>query len=278
MSELLVDSMINFPNAKINLGLYITEKRSDGYHNLETVFFPVKVFDALECNLATNLSMQVHGLEVAGPVNANLVWKAWELLKADFPDTISPVSIHLLKQIPMGAGLGGGSADAAFMLQLLVKMFDLRLSESQLLHYALLLGSDCPFFIYNKPCIAKGRGEILTPLELDLSAYSIQLICPEVHIATATAFSKITPKPAGIALEQLAELPIDDWKNALSNDFESNIFAAYPELESIKKGLYEQGAIFAAMSGTGSTVFGIFEKGKSATISMQIPYKSFYQH
>jgi 4-diphosphocytidyl-2-C-methyl-D-erythritol kinase len=277
LSQLLEDFMINFPNAKINLGLYITEKRSDGYHNLETVFLPVKVCDALECIAAEDLNLQLHGLPVAGSQQKNLVWKAWQLLKVDFPVLIKPVAIHLLKNIPMGAGLGGGSADGAFMLQLLNNMFALNLSAAQLSAYAIELGSDCPFFIYNQPCMAKGRGEILTPIDLDLSEYSIQLVCPEVHITTAAAFANIKPKPANINLAQLPSIGVSEWKDVLYNDFETTIFTAHPKLAALKQSLYEQGAIYAAMSGTGSTIYGIFEKGKEAAIDLEIPYKVFYQ-
>ncbi|OJV55571.1 MAG: 4-(cytidine 5'-diphospho)-2-C-methyl-D-erythritol kinase [Bacteroidetes bacterium 43-16] len=267
--------MICFPNAKINLGLFVTEKRADGYHNLETVFFPVKISDALEIIPAEATSISTHGLAVAGDTQQNLVWKAWELLKKDFPEQLNPVQIQLLKNIPMGAGMGGGSADGAFMLELLNQFFRLDLSKAQLAAYALQLGSDCPFFIYNEPCFAGGRGELLQPITLDLSDYTIQIICPEVHISTATAFSNIQPKQAAFDLQGLSELPVEDWKKQVFNDFEGPVFKAHPELAEIKEQLYAQGAIYAAMSGTGSTIYGIFKKGQQAIISLAVPFTSF---
>lgn len=256
--------MICFPNAKINIGLFVTEKRADGYHNLETVFYPVPIKDALELIPATGMDMQTHGLAISGNKEDNLVWKAWNILHSDFPEKVKPVSIQLLKEIPMGAGMGGGSSDGAHMLQLLNRSFDLRLSEQQLQDYALELGSDCPFFIYNKPCFASGRGEQLTPLELDLSAYSLQIICPGVHISTALAFSQLLPKTAPYDLRQTGALAIREWKERISNDFEPAIFEAYPLLGAIKEQLYASGALYAAMSGTGSTLYGFFEKGQKA--------------
>lgn len=267
--------MICFPNAKINLGLFVTEKRADGYHNLETVFFPVKICDALEIIAAEATSITAHGLPVAGDAQQNLVWKAWELLKKDFPEQLNPVQIQLLKNIPMGAGMGGGSADGAFMLELLNQFFRLDLSKAQLAAYALQLGSDCPFFIYNEPCFAGGRGELLQPITLDLSDYTIQIICPEVHISTVIAFSNIQPKPAAFDLRGLYQLPVEDWKTQVFNDFERPVFKAHPELAEIKEQLYKQGAVYAAMSGTGSTIYGIFKKGQQANISPEVPFTSF---
>ncbi len=258
--------MICFPNAKINIGLFVTEKRNDGFHNLETIFYPVAITDALEILPGSDLSLKIHGLDIVGNNTQNLVWKAWHLLHQDFPELVKPLSIQLLKNIPMGAGLGGGSADAAFMLSLMNDYFILNLDKETLAQYALQLGSDCPFFIYNKACLAKGRGELLHPIDLDLSAFDIQLICPKVHITTAEAFGNIEPKPAGFDLKNINDIDLKDWQRLIKNDFEENIFKAHPELAEIKKQLYAQGAIYAAMSGTGSTIYGIFEKGKKATI------------
>lgn len=268
--------MICFPNAKINIGLFVTGKRTDGYHDLETIFYPVAVRDALEIIPSDDLTMQVHGLDIAGDHTQNLVWKAWQLLHAEYPGKVKQLSIHLLKNIPMGAGLGGGSADAAFMLDLMCRYFGLDLDRAQLAAYALKLGSDCPFFIYNAPCLAKGRGEELQKLDLDLSNYSIQLICPKVHITTADAFGNIKPAAAPFNLEDITQIELKDWSRYIKNDFEEHIFKTHPKLGMIKEQLYAQGAIYAAMSGTGSTIYGIFEKGGSADIRSDLEFIPFF--
>jgi 4-diphosphocytidyl-2-C-methyl-D-erythritol kinase len=251
--------MIAFANCKINLGLHVTEKRADGYHNLDTVFYPVKnLYDVLEIKESAEFSLHQSGITVQGDLSKNLVYKAYELLQKQFG--LPGVETHVHKAIPMGAGLGGGSADASFMLQLLSDYFDLKLSKTQLLDFALQLGSDCPFFIYNTCCSAHGRGEVLQELPLDLSAYSICLIKPPVHVSTAQAFAGITPLARQYFLSEAILQPIHTWRNTISNDFEQTIFGLYPEFESIKQGLYDAGAIYVSMSGTGSTVFGIFEQ------------------
>jgi 4-diphosphocytidyl-2-C-methyl-D-erythritol kinase len=261
--------LLHFPNAKINIGLFVTEKRADAYHNLETVFYPIaRLKDALELLTAPDneaSTMRISGKAIEGDVYNNLVWKAFQLIQNKYPEKLSPVNIHLLKSIPMGAGLGGGSADAAFMLRLLNKFFELNISEETLAQYALELGSDCPFFIYNSPHFAQGRGEVLSPIDLDLSNYDIQIICPKVHVSTAAAFGKITPKPAPFALKNLSDLPIEKWKDFVFNDFEKPIFEDYPILAEIKDQLYSDGALYAAMSGSGSALYGIFERGKASS-------------
>lgn len=265
--------MVCFPNCKLNIGLYITSKRADGYHNLETIFYPVMgLKDVLEVVPAETTTITLHGKTVAGDMHDNLVWKAYQLLKKDFPN-IPALSIHLLKNIPMGAGMGGGSADGAFMIRLLNDYCALALTNEAMISYALQLGSDCPFFIENTPQYAIGRGEVMQPVAVDLSAYSIQLICPQVHVSTAAAFKMITPKPAPFDLQKLPEVPIEQWKDVVSNDFEAPVFAQHPELAAIKEQLYAQGAIYAAMSGSGSTVFGIFAKGQKATINTRLTYE-----
>lgn len=265
--------MVCFPNCKLNIGLYITSKRADGYHNLETIFYPVKgMKDVLEVVPAETTAIALHGKTVAGDMHDNLVWKAYQLLKQDFPN-LPALSIHLLKNIPMGAGMGGGSADGAFMIRLLNDYCVLALTNEAMISYALQLGSDCPFFIENTPQYATGRGEVMQPVSIDLSAYSIQLICPQVHVSTAAAFKMITPKPAPFDLQKLPELPIEQWKDLVSNDFEAPVFAQHPELAAIKEQLYAQGAIYAAMSGSGSTVYGIFAKGQKATINTHLTYE-----
>lgn len=270
--------MLFFPNAKINIGLFVTEKRNDGYHNLETIFYPIAVNDVLEIipnSTKSNTDLYCYGMEIAGNKYDNLIWKAYQLLSHYFPEKLQSINIHLLKNIPMGAGLGGGSADGAFMLSALNRFFDLHLSTEQLTDYALQLGSDCPFFIYNQPAFAQGRGELLTPLDLDLSNYTIQLICPEIHISTATAFKGIQPKPAPYNLKNIAHLPLTTWQQYIHNDFEQSLFPAYPQLAKIKAQLLEQGALYASLSGTGATVYGIFPKNQSAQISLDTPYQSF---
>ena len=255
--------MIVFPNCKINLGLHILYKREDGFHNLETVFYPLPFRDALELISATNNTTEIEftgtGLAVDGNVSDNLCVKAYYLLKKDFPQ-LPLVKIHLRKAIPMGAGLGGGSADAAFMLTLLNEKFNLNLSTPQLLNYALELGSDCPFFIINKPCFATGRGEVLEEIKVDLSEYKIVLINPGIHVNTGWAFSNITPALSNKSIKEIVQQPIDTWKEDLQNDFERPVFAAHTQIKTIKENLYNEGAVYAAMSGSGSTVFGIFDK------------------
>jgi len=258
--------MLCFPNCKINLGLYITHKRDDGYHDIETVFYPVQLTDALEIIPAAQTTLHTSGIGIAGNTDDNLVYKAYKLLQSQFPDKVPAFDIYLLKAIPMGAGLGGGSADGAFMLRLINDHCKLGLDNNTLAGYALQLGSDCPFFIYNTPQLATGRGEQMQEVDVDLSAYSIQLIYPLVHISTAQAFRSITPTPASFDLRKLPELPLTEWKNKVSNDFEAPIFSQHPILADIKQQLYAQGAIYASMSGSGSAIYGIFEKGKKAGI------------
>lgn len=253
--------MIVFPNCKINLGLNILNKRKDGFHDIETVFYPVKFTDALEIISGTTNDRPVEftgtGLKVEGIMEDNLCIKAYSLLKKDFPQ-LPAVKIHLHKAIPMGAGLGGGSADAAFMLKLMNDKFKLNLSSAQLINYSLQLGSDCPFFIHNKPCFATGRGEIMEELNVDLSSYKMILINPGIHINTGWAFSQITPALPKRSIKEIIQQPVETWKSALTNDFESAVFSAQLEIKKIKEALYEQGAVYASMSGSGSTVFGIF--------------------
>jgi 4-diphosphocytidyl-2-C-methyl-D-erythritol kinase len=273
--------MICFPNCKINIGLYITGKREDGYHNLETVFYPLSNMpsvtvshtpprDVLEVVPAETAQLHMSGLAVTGNVENNLVWKAYYLLQQKYPDKMPPADIYLHKVIPMGAGLGGGSADGAFMLRLLNDFCKLGMSNEELAGYALQLGSDCPFFIYNTPQFASGRGEQMERIAVDLSGYSIQLICPRVHVSTAQAFAMITPAAATYDLRQLATLPIGQWKDFVRNDFEVPVFRQHAVLADIKQQLYDQGAIYASMSGSGSAIYGIFPKGTVATVQASV--------
>lgn len=257
--------MVLFPHCKINLGLTILRRREDGYHDLETVFYPLPVKDVLEIIPSERLSLSSSGLPIPGELEANLCIKAFHLLQKDFPH-LPPVGIYLHKNIPMGAGLGGGSADGAFMLRLLNKCFHLNLSQKDLLVYAARLGSDCPFFILEGPCLGEGRGELLQPLELDLSGYSFVLVNPGVHIGTAWAFSQITPGSSGKPVKAIIRQPLESWRGELVNDFEEPVFRQHPLLRSIKEQLYDQGALYASLTGSGSSIFGIFKKGTAGSV------------
>ncbi len=252
--------MIQFPNCKINLGLSILAKRPDGYHELETVFYPIAVSDALEVLPADSLTMTQSGIPVPGDPAQNLCLKAYLLLKKDFPQ-LPPVQMHLQKNIPMGAGLGGGSSDGTSALLILNQQFSLGLNDKQLIDYASQLGSDCPFFVFNKACHASGRGEVLTPIALDLSNYQFLLVHPGKHISTAWAFQQLTPNAKSESIQSIIQKPISAWKASLINDFEKPVFNAEPTLLEIKTQLYQLGAIYASMSGSGSSLFGIFPMG-----------------
>ncbi len=260
--------MIVFPNCKINLGLQILSKRDDGFHNLETVFYPVAFKDALELITDTTNNTGIEftgtGLLVDGKAADNLCVKAYYLLQKDFP-RLPAVKVHLHKTIPMGAGLGGGSADGAFVLTLLNEKFKLNISTPTLLDYGLQLGSDCPFFIKNKPCYATGRGEILEDIAVDLSSYKMILINPGIHINTGWAFSNIKPASSKKSIKEIITQPVETWESELCNDFEVPVFEAHPEIKAIKDSLYNQGALYAAMSGSGSTLFGIFDTKPDTT-------------
>lgn len=250
--------MILFPNCKINLGLRVICEREDGYHNIETVFLPVDYCDALEIIRTDNgpTGFTTSGLS-SSVGKDNLCVKAYELLKAEYPD-LPPVSMYLHKAIPVGAGLGGGSADAAFTLMLLNRKFALGLTTTVLTLYAQRLGSDCPFFIMNKPCFATGRGDTFHPVDCDLSSYKIVLVNPGIHISTAWAYSKVKPSgPLGHLPDIIAQ-PVETWKDQLTNDFEKPVFEVFPALMALKEQLYDAGAVYASMTGSGSTFFGIF--------------------
>lgn len=255
--------MLRFPNAKINLGLHITRKREDGFHDLETIFYPVKTMrDALEFVPATKEIGNFHasGLPVGGDEQTNLVCRAYKLMCERFAEKVPPLDIYLHKAIPMGAGLGGGSADAAFALQMLNEICGLGLVGEELEAMALELGSDCPFFIRNTPQYATGRGQQMEPVAIDLSAYQIELVCPDVHVSTRAAFSRVMPKPSTFDLKTLSQIPVDEWKNVLKNDFEESVFIQFPEIAAVKERLYANGALYASMSGSGSAVYGIFKR------------------
>ena len=254
--------MIVFPNAKINLGLYITEKRSDGFHNLESIFYPVDWKDILEITPSKTLSFTSTGIDIPSSTSDNLCTQAYKLLQQDHD--IPPVDIHLHKMIPIGAGLGGGSADASFTLKALNELFKLELSNENLIIYAQQLGSDCAFFIENKATFAYEKGDHFKTLDLDLSSYWIKLINPNIHISTKEAYAGVYPNTAGYNLTELTDMFIHEWKLYLQNDFEKSIFPNHPDIEEIKENLYHEGALYASMSGSGSTVYGIFQQEPSA--------------
>lgn len=253
--------MITFPNAKINLGLHIIEKRPDGYHNLETVFYPINLQDALEVKVLENneqpYRLHTSGTSIEGEAEDNLVVKAYRILKEDY--ALPPVDIHLFKHIPTGAGLGGGSSDCAFMLKLLNEKFNLNLSTQKLEEYAARLGADCAFFIRNTPVFASGIGNVFEPVDLSLKGYHIVLVKPDIHISSKEAYTGITPKHPDVSLKEIITQPVETWKESLKNDFEDNIFVRYPEIAAIKDKLYDLGAVYSAMSGSGSSVYGIFK-------------------
>ncbi|WP_164112120.1 MULTISPECIES: 4-(cytidine 5'-diphospho)-2-C-methyl-D-erythritol kinase [Sphingobacterium] len=247
--------MISFANAKINLGLLVTEKRADGYHNIETVFFPIKLYDVLELTPSESTVFQSSGLTIPEQGD-NLCEKAYRILQQDYE--LKPVHIQLLKNIPIGAGLGGGSSDAAQVLKMLNDYNALGLTTEQLAHYAERLGADCPFFLANKPVYASGIGTTFEPIELDLSNHFIAVVKPEIHISTAEAYGHVIPQLPKVDLRRAIQLPMQEWKFHLVNDFELGIFERYPQVALIKYELYQRGAIYAAMSGSGSAVYGIF--------------------
>jgi 4-diphosphocytidyl-2-C-methyl-D-erythritol kinase len=248
--------MLVFPNAKINIGLRITEKRADGYHNLQSCFYPVGWTDALEIIPAGKFSFSSSGLPIPGDPVRNLCVRAYSLLKADY--ALPPVEMHLHKNVPIGAGLGGGSADAAFALTMLNERFGLKLATDQLEDYARRLGSDCAFFVQNKPVYCLEKGDIFEEIDVDLSGYYIVLIYPNLAISTAEAYAGVRPQQPTESLRSQLAHPIAIWRETVHNDFEDSLFPHYPVLKQIKERLYALGAVYASMSGSGSTVYGIF--------------------
>lgn len=248
--------MVTFPNCKINIGLNITEKRKDGYHNIETVFYPIQWCDVLECITTKEsiTSLSISGIDV--PIEDNLVTKAYSLLKKDFE--LPNIQILLHKNIPSGAGLGGGSSDAAFMIKLLNNYFKLGLNNTQMQQYASILGSDCAFFIENKPLYAFNKGNEFEEINLDLSNYYIVIVKPNIHVSTAEAYAGVTPSKSELDLRKTIQLPVNEWKNIIKNDFENSIFKKHPSLNEIKQYFYSKGALYASMSGSGSSIYGIF--------------------
>lgn len=249
--------MLAFANAKINLGLHITARRADGYHQLETVFHPVRLYDIVEITDAAQTGFQSRGIAIPGELADNLCLRAFQLLKDEF--RLAPQQITLFKNIPVGAGLGGGSSDAAFLLKLINSKFNLGLQTYQLEAYAARLGADCPFFIRNETVFAAGTGNEFSPVKTSLSGYHITLVKPDVHVSTAEAYSLVRPAKPDFSLLETLLLPVQEWQGKVKNDFEPFIFRKYPEIAHIKQTLYDSGATFALMSGSGSSVFGLFE-------------------
>lgn len=255
--------MITFPNAKINLGLNVVEKRPDGYHNIETVFYPLPLEDALEVNLSKEqdgtIRLYQTGMEITGSVEDNLVVKAYRLL--DKVHRLSGVDVHLFKHIPSGAGLGGGSSDAAFMLKSLNELFELNLSAGRLEEYAARLGADCAFFVRNQPTYAEGIGNLFSPVHCSLQGHQYIVVKPDVFVSTREAFSRVCPHRPQRPVREVVRLPPEQWKGLLANDFEASVFPRFPLIGEIKEELYRLGAIYASMSGSGSAVFGLFAPG-----------------
>lgn len=249
--------MLDFPNAKVNLGLNITAKRPDGYHEIETCFLPVPWKDGLEIVEAPQFTFTCSGLNIPGDGSDNLCVKACKIIASSYK--IPPVHIHLHKIIPMGAGLGGGSADCAWTIRMLNEMFELGMSHEKMAEFAGKLGSDCPFFIWNKPLLAKGVGSFFEEISIDLSGCYIAFDYPNIHVSTAEAYGGVTPVIPIQSLKNTLKNPAD-WKNVLTNQFEDKILKNHPEIAIAKNRLYEKGAWYAAMSGSGSTVFGLFKE------------------
>lgn len=256
--------MVTYPNAKINIGLNVIEKRKDGYHNLETVFYPIPLMDALEISIDESLpepcNLKVSGEILSGRPEDNLVVKTFHMMKSLFPQQINkPVLVHLHKHIPTGAGLGGGSSDAAFMAKSVNQKFELNLTNEELKSIVAEIGADCPFFIENKPVFAEGVGDVFSKMQLSLAGKTIVLVKPDIFVSTRDAYSMVSPTQPESHLPELLKQPIGRWKDTIVNDFEVSVFRKYPEVAAIKDRLYDQGALYASMSGSGSAVYGIFD-------------------
>ena len=269
--------MITFPIAKINLGLNVVEKRPDGYHNLETVFYPVPLTDALEVQVMAegfpseyDCDLKVSNITIDSDEQRNLVVRAYQLLKKDYPD-LPRIHTHLWKGIPTQAGMGGGSSDCAYMMLLLNQQFQLGLSNEQLIQYAAQLGADCAFFILSRPCYAEGIGEKLQPIDLSLNGYHIAVVRPDIPVPTKEAFSRIHPHYPAQNCRETVMQPVETWRETLINDFEESVFAQHPEIGDIKQRLYDMGATYAAMSGSGSALFGLF-KERPDSLSQAFPH------
>ena len=253
----MIDKQICFPNAKINIGLDIIRRRADGYHDISTLFYPINITDAMEIMPSDKFIFDNRGIKIDCEIEKNLCYKAYKMLKDDFD--LPPVKFVLYKHIPFGSGLGAGSSDAAFTIKMLNDMFSLKLSVKQMVAYASRLGADCAFFIHNRPMLAEGTGNLLHETELNLSGKTLVLVLPPISVNTAKAYSQCKPEEPLYRLKDSIKLPIEQWKDCIKNDFEPTVFAENPLLAEIKQKLYESGAIFAQMSGSGSTMYGIFD-------------------
>jgi 4-diphosphocytidyl-2-C-methyl-D-erythritol kinase len=271
--------MISFPNCKINLGLSVLRKRSDNFHDIESVFYPINWSESLELieNKGDKNEFQlfVWGINLDGKTEENILYKTWK--EVSTRKKLPSLKLFLYKNLPFGAGLGGGSSDAAFLIELLDKKFELQMNLAEKKEIALKVGSDVPFFLANIPVIGKGRGDEFSPIKIDLSNYYILVVHPGIHSSTAEAFSELKPNDsnAGKVEEVITKLPISQWKEHLFNDFETTIFKKYPAISELKKQLYSMGAIYASMSGSGSAVYGIFEK--KPEINFPKEYRFFLQ-
>ncbi|MGB0403302.1 MAG: 4-(cytidine 5'-diphospho)-2-C-methyl-D-erythritol kinase [Salibacteraceae bacterium] len=250
--------MIKFPGCKINIGLNIVSKRNDGFHNLESIFYPIKWTDVLEVYPSTKTTLTVTGTDLQIPKEDNIVWKALQLIKADY--SIPNIEIILLKNLPNGAGLGGGSANGSAMINLLNEQFELNIPIQKRLEYASTLGSDCPFFIQPQPTFVTGRGENLRPIQLDLSKFKILIVNPGIHVSTPVAFAGIKPEKSNFNLSSLTKNTLPNWQSIVKNDFENTVFKAQPQIQELKELILSKNPIYASMSGTGSSVYGIFKE------------------
>ncbi len=273
--------MIASPNCKINIGLHVVRRRSDGYHDLETVFVPVPLCDELEINPSESFSFSQTGIAIDCNPEDNIVVKAYRLLQRECGNRLPDVEIRLRKNIPFGAGLGGGSSDAAFTLKMVDELYSLGLGSERLCAIAAKLGADCPFFIDNQPAFATGIGDCLTPMDFNpLSGHKLLLVKPDETVSTAEAYGGITPRErrsdiAPCNLTEAVRKPVSEWRGVIVNDFETTVFAKHPRLAAIKQTLYDAGALYAAMSGSGSTIYGIFEAGANVDLNLNCNIYSF---
>ena len=249
--------MICFSNAKINIGLYVTEKRVDGFHNIETLFFPLPLYDVIEFIPNNKSTFNNSGIPINCPFTENLIYKAYNLLKNKY--SLPPLSIYINKIIPFGAGLGGGSSNATSFVLAIIKYFNIDITDIDLSKLLEKLGSDCPFFIKNKPCLGFSKGEVLKPIELNLSQYYFAIIKPDVLIPTKLAYQNVKPDRPKITLEKAIQSPIKEWRNLIFNDFENFAIEEYPIIGEIKQMMYDYGAVFSLMTGSGSAVYGLFK-------------------
>ncbi|GIV27062.1 MAG: 4-diphosphocytidyl-2-C-methyl-D-erythritol kinase [Bacteroidia bacterium] len=267
--------MITFSNSKINLGLYVLNKRSDGYHDISTVFYPIGWKDIIEIipdeSINNNIEIYNFGLSLNIPLQENIIFKAYQLLLNRF-NNLPGLKVYLYKQVPYGAGLGGGSANAAFFLQTCNNLLKLNLTKEELKEIASKLGADCAFFMENKPCIASGKGDVLTPIELDLSSYYIYVVFPGIPISTKEAYQNVVPQNREVDLQRILQLPIEEWKYYLVNDFENSIFNKYPVLSQLKQRMYDYGALYGSMSGSGSAIYGIFKEKPLIEKNLELKY------